>query len=115
MEHLYKLKKDGKTVGYLNIDKGIHWSDEVSIPSNPIDFDTAHPLVCLDRNREQVFDKDEVLVYRGKKNIGEGHIGFHKRFLWWVVDNSNRDNNRESPEDWSQLSLCDVDIELIKD
>lgn len=24
MEHLFKLKKDGRVVGYLNIDKGLY-------------------------------------------------------------------------------------------
>ena len=72
-------------------------------------------FVCKDKNGKDVLAGDEVLVYRGKKNIGEGYINFNERFLWWVVDNSSQDNDREAPQDWSQLTLCDVDIELIKD
>ena len=70
-------------------------------------------FVTLDKNGKDVFAGDEVLVYKGSKNIGEGYVFFNKRFLWWTVNNSNQDNDRECPQDWSQLSLCDVDIELI--
>jgi len=72
-------------------------------------------FVTKDKNGKDVFDKDEVLVYRGNKNIGEGHVFFNERFLCWTVNNSSQDNDRESPQDWSQLSLCDVEIELIED
>ena len=77
--------------------------------------DESHLFVTKDKNGKDVFKDDEVLVYRGKENIGEGYVHFNERFMWWVVDNSNQDNDREPPQDWSQLTLCDVDIELIED
>jgi hypothetical protein len=126
-EHLFKLKKDGKTVGYLRLNDKIWWKINRSwIEIDPQEgcseffeddngWDTAHPFVTKDKNGKDVFARDEVLVYRGRENIGEGHIFFNDRFLWWTVNNSSQDNDRGYPQDWSQLTLCDVDIELIED
>lgn len=68
-EHLFKLKKDGKTVGYLKIDK-------MHVLLNPIHrpgywctydsnlcrglFDTALPFVTKDKNSKDVFEGDYV-------------------------------------------------------
>lgn len=145
MEHLHKLKKDGKTVGYehhiqedlikgklIIIEHKMPYSEvwfdaleisrsdsqyegDLGVLSNWIDHDEKCPFVTKDKNGKDVFKGDEVLVYRGKVNIGEGYVDFNERFLWWVVNNSNQDNDREAPQDWSQRTLCDVDIELIED
>ena len=131
-EHLFKLKKDSKTVGYSHINNygqlmfrfpdeadwwciNIFWSKMIDRYGFGICPCSYHPFVTKDKTGKDVFKGDEVLVYKGKKNIGEGYVDFNERFLWWVVNNSNQDNDRESPQDWSQLSLCDVDIELIED
>ena len=123
-EHLFKLKKEGKTVGYCKWTEQFGWHYSLTtdfkktfthfVVSQTIPI-SIYPFVTKDKNGKDVFASDEVLVYKGKENIGEGYVDFNERFLWWVVNNSNQDDDRESPQDWSQLSLCDVDIELIED
>lgn len=52
-EHLFKLKKDGKTVGYMCIKDGC-----VSTCSDP--WDIAHPFVTKDKHGKDVFAGDRV-------------------------------------------------------
>ena len=118
-EHLFKLKKDSKMVGYLKLASG--WTQFQSLGRiawyYPCDFKwtSAHQFVTKDKNGKDVFAGDEVLVYRGRENIGEGYVFFNDRFLWWTVNNSSQGNDRGYPQDWSQLTLCDVDVEIIEE
>lgn len=86
-EHLFKLKKDGKTVGYLLIEDGFLMVSENGInyysayEQSPagglkicqegnifslIDFDTSHPFVCKDKNGKDVFVGDRVRRINGE-------------------------------------------------
>ena len=74
-EHLFKLKKDGKTVGYMQLQKqhkpseylGLLW--RFSSDGNtrwtgqkarwPI-FDTAHSFIIKDKNGKDVFADDKI-------------------------------------------------------
>ena len=71
--NLFKLKKDGKTVGYLKINDYIWWSTcgriwlEIHPQEGCSDYfeddhewDEAHPYVCDDKNGDKVFSGDEV-------------------------------------------------------
>ncbi len=89
MEHLFKLKKDGKTVGYLKIDKDLvcwrHTTLSAALNktwhtvhnSVRIDFDTAHCFVTKDKNGKDMFADDSVksgkrvltIVWVGLKSI----------------------------------------------
>lgn len=66
MEHLFQLKKDGKTVGYLKIDPksrfGILWQklndvwvSTIDCPDLYFKFDSAHLFVCKDKFGKDVF------------------------------------------------------------
>lgn len=79
-ELLFKLKKEGKTVGYLKIrggnllgsedgkrftfvteqnqSRGIYLYRDIGRPF--IDYDSAHPFVCKDKNGKGVFAGDKV-------------------------------------------------------
>ncbi|KKL61790.1 hypothetical protein LCGC14_2191730, partial [marine sediment metagenome] len=82
MKHLFKLKKDGKTVGYLNISKicmlmgsidGLDWryitnqnpAGDLQLSNNQWIhfFDTAHPFVTKDKNGKDVFAGDKAKFY----------------------------------------------------
>ena len=72
-EQLFKLKKNGETVGYLKLAKG--WTQFQSLGRNdwyyPCDFawHTAHPFVTHDKNGKDVFADDFVWYHwRGKKS-----------------------------------------------
>ena len=71
--NLFKLKKDGKTVGYLKINDYIWWSTcgriwlEIHPQEGCSDYfeddhewDEAHPYVCDDKNGDKVFAGDKV-------------------------------------------------------
>jgi len=89
--NLFKLKKDGKTVGYLKIVDG-------RVLLNPIDrpgywctydghlcrdlFDEALPYVCDDKNGEKVFAGDKIC----RKNKPVGIIQYNDELLWYHVD-----------------------------
>ena len=70
MEHLFKLKKDGKTVGYLELygrPKGVIFSPFVKgvwvpydVNNSAMDFDTANLFVTKDKNGKDVFAGDKV-------------------------------------------------------
>lgn len=74
MTHLFKLKKDGKTVGYLRFAKyrpqfnndlcvqskclicnGAEWDE-----GDTLDYDSIYPFVCPDKNGKEVFAGDRV-------------------------------------------------------
>ena len=79
-EHLFKLKKDGKTVGYLKINPKGKWDKlhpmEDKFMFRPVgeahkdkwycigykclDFNSGHPFVTKDKNSDDVFADDKV-------------------------------------------------------
>ena len=69
-EHLFKLKKDGKTVGYLKLAKG--WTQFQHLDFDnwyyPCDFtwDTAYPFVTKDKNGKDVFARDRIRRINGE-------------------------------------------------
>ena len=108
-EHLFKLKKDDKTVGYLKLAAG--WTQFQILGRNdwyyPCDmkWTSAHPFVTKDKNGKDVFGDDPVwLHWKGKKTKGE----IIKEGLFWKY---------KSHEGYSR-TLCKFDIshiELIED
>lgn len=128
-EQLFKLKKDGKCVGYLKIKDGfiygspdcINWS--CIIEQNPagdlrllnnqwIEFyDTAHPFVTTDKNGDKVFAFDMCIgnlrdggTIKGEV-ITDGSDSFRMPVAPYIEDDEGE--QRYLTECW--------DIELIKD
>jgi len=99
MKHLFKLKKDGKTVGYLTfpIDPylsvlGIWFSKEgrnwERCPQNIIDgndFDEALPYVCDDKNGEPVFAGDKVRRVNGEPGV----VKWYEFECRYILTNNN--------------------------
>lgn len=89
--NLFKLKKDGKCVGYLRIEEG-------RVLLNPIDrpgywciydgllckymFDEALPYVCTNKNGDKVFVNDKAIYMGHEVTIKEndGNFGYHLEF-----------------------------------
>jgi hypothetical protein len=115
MEHKFKLKKDGKTVGYLEIfaedgevvfRKDLIDDMDCDIWEQGIcDFDTAHPFVTKDKNGKDIFAGDS--LKSGKRII---KVVWDEEYLQWRA--GEKDNPYFSP-------LCQWAIteqfELIKD
>lgn len=93
-EYLFKLKKDGETVGYLKIDRGLvcwrHTTLSAAINktwhtvhnSVRIDFDTAHPFVTKDKNGKDVFANDKV---QSKDGLRRYKVAWdERRCRWWL-------------------------------
>lgn len=95
--HKFKLKKDGKVVGYMKIEKRKKMRRYYSRPddlivrykgclnhstwhSQPVivsSFDTAEPFVCLDKNKEE--------VYAGDKT-NNGIVEYSEEKLRWIIE-----------------------------
>ncbi len=75
--NLFKLKKDGKTVGYLKIEDGDIWFRGSGIwyrfrsYLGVTGFDEALPYVCDDKNGDKVFAGDKVI----RKDLISPHKG----------------------------------------
>jgi hypothetical protein len=89
MEHLFKLKKDGKTVGWLLIAKGKVWGksryecDEFSEWDNwGFMFDTAHPFVTKDKDGKEVFEDNEVKMFSKHYKI----VWCERELGWYLQD-----------------------------
>ena len=91
--NLFKLKKDGKTVGYLRFaeysDKDLHIQlsvegDEWDDDSELVEYNEILPYVCDDKNGEKVFAGDKV---KGE-GIGEpddiGIVGYSKKGFYEI-------------------------------
>lgn len=109
MEHLYKLKKDGKTVGYCklikyrdpldSIRRWVGWGyskDGKKWGQRQTTFDTAHPFVTKDKNGKDVFAGDSVrsgkrvlTVVWGESNLRwmaqEEDIRFQTPLCQWAI------------------------------
>lgn len=113
--HLFKLKKDGKCVGYLELrirtpygypvlwfrnlsrlDEGREWHS-----GNNVQADSIHPFVTKDKHGKDVFADDPVWFHwKGKKTKGK----IIKEGLFWKY---------ESVEKHSR-TLCKFDIAHIE-
>ena len=94
MEHLFKLKKDGKYVGKLRIKNGEVWwkyaeyskvvnSCWYSVRTGKaIVFDTAHPFVTKDKHGKDVFANDKVISSDGLRKYKV--IWDERRCRWWL-------------------------------
>lgn len=101
-EYLFKLKKDGKTVGYLQISEEVDTlstTDPMAVYIKKIGgewrtyeldcgrpykviFDTAHPFVTKDKNGKDVFAGDKV---RSKDGLREYRVTWdERRCRWWL-------------------------------
>ena len=117
MQHKFKLKKDGEVVGYLVL-KG-----EVPFPETPserpltaiagliwfnasqtimaykdieLQWDTAHPFVCLDKNKEEVYEGDRVELAMGGPIC---EIRWQEKYCQWIC-------YWDDPEDGASYVLC---------
>lgn len=113
-----KLKKDGETVGYLKIERGfllvrsLNGKDFVLVTEQNasggihllgddeklyIDFDTAHPFVCPDRNGKDVYAEDKVKAFYMTGDLSKEPwiikgIIKQMNLIWYIadIDGSNR-------------------------
>ena len=126
MEHLFKLKKDGKTVGYCKLlkyrdplDSVRHWKgwgyskNGKNWGQRIITFDTAHLFVCKDKNGKDVFagDKIKALYFwpdAKKPQTITGKVDWRDETLNWVLYHTP--NTPECVDLWQLF-----DIEIIED
>lgn len=127
MEHLFKLKEDGKTVGYLKIQGGILQGSIDGLDwhyitnQNPAGdlmlsneqwvhfFDTAHPFVTKDKNGKDVFEGDKIKAGNWYFEVIWQKYGYglkSEKSGWW----------RQFHEfEHIELAFEDEGIELIED
>lgn len=112
MEYLFKLKKDGKTVGYSKWTED--WGWEYSLTP---DFEkpfhhfavaqtkgiTAHPFVTKDKNGKDVFADDEIKMFSKQYKIV-----WDERELGWFLQEEYKAKIKLSHTNKNR-------IELIKD
>ena len=132
MTNLTKLKKKGKTVGYLEIARSAVWflhsktyvpltNDNISALTNYIDnkwmiydyvecpdFDESLPYVCTDKNGKKVFAGDET---------NHGVVVWNTILFTWTLLENIPDvlGDNEMIGVTNRLSDYIADIELIKD
>ena len=118
MEHLFKLKKDGKTVGYLelrirtshgypvlwfrnlsHLDEGKEWHS-----GNNIQADSIHPFVTKDKNSKDVFAGDKL---KSKDGLRKYEVAWNERQCNWFL--------RGLSSSWAVNEPIWKDYELIED
>ena len=127
-EHLFKLKKDGKTVGYLEL-MGVQYPHPEHKPmfcgvrfrregqenwgKYEIEWDTAHRFVCKDKNRKDVFAEDS-FIYDCCGNFHEKGTGF---FVWDedILGFRLQDTIKKKRVFYFGVDFSCKDIELIED
>jgi len=97
MEHLFKLKKDGKTVGYLELQGfqypypdhkpmfcGVRFQrvGEKNWGKTEMEWDSAHPFVTKDKNGKDVFDADEIKMFSRQYKV----VWDKREFGWYLQD-----------------------------
>ena len=116
-EHLFKLKRDGKTAGYSKWTED--WGWEYSLTS---DFEKpfhhfavaqtkgiiAHPFVTKDKRGKDVFEGDKIYVFNSKMSC---------RVIWSATHRGWAAQLSENPKGlpMSFVSFYPRDIELIED
>ena len=121
-KHLFKLKKDGKTVGYLRFAKysdgglriqlsldNFNWDDDPDL----IDYDSAHLFVTKDKNGKDVFAEDFCRIgdpFGGIGSTVEGYVRWTDAELTWRIEWNDRRGDTIS-----MLVSAITDIELIED
>jgi len=123
-KHLFKLKNNGKTVGYLEIYQDgivrleydrtscpwVHtgWPYHLQGFLKEQKVTSVHPFVTKDKNNKDVFAGDKIkfltpTMMRSTKGI----VTWYEKLMGWIVLESEKD------EKWSLYSVHD--IELIED
>ncbi len=97
IEHLFKLKKDGKTVGYLCIKDGC-----ISTCSDP--WDTAHPFVTKDKNGNDVFEGDKML---SKDKLRKYEVAWNEKRCNWFLRGLNSAWAVDPPGNWKDYTLIE--------
>lgn len=95
----FKLKKDGRTVGFLYIKDGC-----ISVCSPA--FDSIHPFVCQDRHGKDVYEGDEIFSYGQRCFMHYDEARFE-----WVLAGVPNQESTYCP----RLSFSPQTIELIED
>lgn len=106
-EPLFKLKKDGKTVGYCKLlkyrdplDSVRHWrgwgysKNGKNWEQQIITFDTAHPFVTKDKNGKDVFAGDKVKAGSWEFEVIWQKYGYGLKGIkhgWWRQFNEFED------------------------
>lgn len=122
MEHLYELKKDGKTVGYCEWTEDWGWKYYNDLESEnkfthfmvPQIGLTVHPFVTKDKNGKDVFAGDKV-NYVGNKAIikqNDGDFGYHLEFMDLPAMESIKTGRKVTNNLYREMCK---DIELIED
>jgi len=115
-EHLFKIKKDGKTAGYCEWTEDWGWKYFNDFaPENKFTYFTvaqtgltAHPFVTKDKNGKDVFEDDEIKGINPcliKDHPVKGIVFYDKIELCWFIETESE-----------SITLSNIDdIELIKD
>lgn len=136
-EHLFKLKKDGKCVGYAHINgygqlmfrlpndsdwycKDSFWPMLINRYGFGIPTCSYHPFVTKDKNGKDVFAGDKVkrVNYTGdpqprEKAEQEGIVVWHHGFLQWSLKIGSE--NSYHLEDLADSEIFEDGIELIEE
>ncbi len=132
-ELLFKLKKDGKMVGYLGLvgtrtqqtaaerpipaTDGLRWYSidlsEVAIGDTELEWDTIHSFVCRDKNGKDVFEGDENIRHWLYPHDLATMI-YEKQFLTYKLFYPLTKHYRQLCLTNNQLTKCE-DFELIED
>lgn len=115
MKHLFKLKKDGKTVGYekraqyrpsddnlviFSSFNGIEWFENELTNG----YNSAHPFVATDKNGKDVFEGDEIVSNKDDPILEvKGVVKYRSRFADYIIEGTQR------------YGIKNTDIELIED
>ena len=110
MKHLFKLKKDGKTVGYLKLAKGWTQFHSIERPDGrwfyPCDFKwtTAHPFVTTDKHGKDVFADDKIkFLTPTMMRPAEGTVLWYDKLMNWIVE-------EKTNERWSLYSVHEIEL-----
>ena len=117
MEHLFKLKKDGKTVGYCKLikyrdplDSSRHWvgwgysKNGKNWGQHIISFDIVLPFVTKDKNGKDVFAGDKM---QSKDRLRKYEVVLNERQCNWFL--------RGLSTSWAVNEPTWKDYELIED
>ncbi len=122
-ELLFKLKKEGRCIGYARFHKidasglalEFSWKPQQDKARESWEqkhrfaFDSIHPWVCKDRNNKDVFEGDRVRI---KTKSAAGVVYWDKRQLgWWVWFKDVDDTQGQT----CPLAGIVDDIELLED
>jgi hypothetical protein len=122
---LFKLKKDGKTVGYMRLYGGPlglslrkegdpDWQYDFFAPLRGCDADFIHPFVCRDRNGKDVFEGDRVNLHVGPEPR-ECTVEWGEAILGWNLREVNASMDFHGVPHHQTIVLIPHQIELIEE